>query len=332
LPGIIGAVKKTTKRYVADLNRSRKEQPILFWLRVITVAAVIVLFLVKRNFWTPDTLFIVLLAMFVVLGQAREFILRFAPFVLLLLAYDSFRGIADDLNKNVHFFEMINTDMVLFGGHLPTVDLQRLLWHGHLQWYDFYFYFLYTIHFLAPVALALILWKLHEKLFWPFVWALVGLSFAAFITYVIFPAAPPWMASDMGFIPQIHHISSDVWGAMGVDNPSEFYAKFSPNLVAAVPSLHSAYPLLFVLFIFKAFGWRRFWWLALYPLSMWFGVVYLGEHYVTDVLLGILYAILAYFGSLKLFTWARAHDISFKDNFKHHYKRGYDWAYTRIKR
>jgi hypothetical protein len=328
LAAIIDSVKKMIKAYAADLNRSRKEQPILFWLRVTTVAAVAVLFIVKRNFWTPDTLFIVLLALFVVLGQARAFILRFAPFVLLLLTYDSFRGIADDLNKNVHYFEMINIDRWLFGGNLPTQVLQEWWWHGTLQWYDFYFYFLYTIHFVAPIILAVVLWKLREKLYWPFVWALVSLSFAAFITYVLFPAAPPWLASQMHYIEPIHKISTDIWYAMGVSNPSELYAQLSPNLVAAVPSLHSAYPLLCVMFLVKAFGWKKMGWLFIYPVSMWIGVTYLGEHYVIDAILGVLYAIAAYFGSMRLFAWARSHDNSFKG----HYRRGYDWAYDRFRR
>lgn len=321
-------MKSKITALTARLNTLRAEKPLLFWLHVATVVAVIILFLVKRSFWTPDTLFIVLLALFVVLGQARTFVLRFAPFVLLLLTYDSFRSIADDLNQNVHFWEMIDFDRWLFGGQLPTTTLQQWWWHGTLSWYDFYFYFLYTIHFVAPLALAIVLWKLREKLYWPFVVALTGLSFAAFITYVVFPAAPPWMASEMHFIEPIHKISTDIWFAMGIENPSEVYAKLSPNLVAAVPSLHSAYPLLIWLFLVKAFGLRRMGWLFVYPLSMWIGVTYMGEHYVFDAMLGALYALVAYFASLWFFKWARAHHWKFAVD----YRRGYTWGHAKARR
>lgn len=307
-----------------DYKAFYKARPLLAWFRVLVVAAVVVLFAVKRNFWTPDTLFVVLLALFVVLGQARLFLIRFAPFILLLLAYDSFRGIADDLNKNVHFYEMINIDRAWFFGNLPTNVLQSWWWHGALNWYDFYFYFLYTIHFLMPVLLGVLIWKTHDKLYWPFVTALAGLSFAAFATYVIFPAAPPWMASDLGYIAPLHRISSDVWAAMGVTNFSEVYANLSPNAVAAVPSLHSAYPLLFAMFIVRLFSWGRVWWVMLYPVSMWVGVVYLGEHYVIDAVLGAAYALAAYYASLALFAWWRG------PHFTHHYNRGYQWGYTKI--
>lgn len=318
---------KRLHTFAAQLATARKATPLLFWLRVATVAGVALLFAVERNFWTPDTLFVVLLALFVVLGQARAFILRFAPFMLLLLAYDSFRGIADQLNTHVHYTEMIDFDRLVTGGSLPTADLQNLLWHGHVQWYDFYFYFLYTIHFLAPVLLAVLLWKVRTRLYWPFAAALVGLSFAAFVTYVLFPAAPPWMASDAHLFAPIHRISSDVWGAMGVTNFSELYANISPNAVAAVPSLHSAYPLLFVLFLIKAFGFKRMWWTFIYPISMWVGVIYMGEHYLFDVLLGIIYASVAYALTMQYFAWRQRNPSPFKE----HYQRGYQWAYARVR-
>jgi hypothetical protein len=290
------------QRIFRQLIAFAQGHPWMALLRAIVIAALLYIFIVRRIFWTPDTLFIALAILFVVFGQAKAFVIRFLPFMSLLLIYDSFRGLADNLNKSVHFTPMIDADKWLFHGTLPTTWLQQYLWHGHVLWYDFYFYFLYTIHFVMPVALAIIIWKKRDELYWPFVVALVGLSFMAFITYIVFPAAPPWMAAERGLI-NVHHISSEIWAAMGIENFSEVYSKLSPNEVAAVPSLHAAYPTLFMLFLAKLFGWRKVWWASLYPLSLWFGVVYLGEHYVFDVLLGILYAILAYAGSMQLFAW-----------------------------
>jgi membrane-associated phospholipid phosphatase len=111
------------------------------------------------------------------------------------------------------------------------------------------------------------------------------------------------MASDLGMISPIHRISSDIWGAMGVTNFSEVYANLSPNAVAAVPSLHSAYPMLFFMFFVKLFGWRKVWWAAIYPISMWIGVTYLGEHYVIDAILGAAYAVVAYVLTMGFFAW-----------------------------
>lgn len=296
-------MKSKVRKFVRRQIDGARRNPTVFSLRITVLLLASALFALQRNFWTPDTLFIVLLVLAVVFGQAKAFITRFAPFLALLLVYDSFRGIADDLNTNVHFMEMVDADRWLFGGALPTVVLQSWWWDGSVNWYDFYFYFLYTIHFLAPVLLAVLIWKSRPRLYWQFVWSLVGLSFAAFITYIIFPAAPPWMSSNIGLIEPIYRVSSDVWGAMGVTNFSEVYSQMSPNPVAAVPSLHSAYPLLFSLFLVRMYGLRKLWWIFLYPISMWIGVVYMGEHYVIDVILGALYAALAFVAAERFFRW-----------------------------
>ena len=62
----------------------------------------------------------------------------------------------------------------------------------------------------------------------------------------------------------------------------------------SAPSLHAAYPLLFLLFFWA--GARWYWRLVLvaYPLAMSFTLVYSGEHYAFDILLGWFYAVLAF--------------------------------------
>lgn len=292
--------------FLRAIHREYVTDRVKFVMRATILVLAVALLVYKRTFWTPDTLFIVLLAVSVVFGQTRAFLVRFLPLVSLLLLYELFRGVADDLNGTVHFTEMIDADRWLFFGSLPTVVLQEWWWHGVVRWYDFYFYFLYTIHFLMPLGLAVLLWKKAPRHYWPFVWGLVGLSFAAFVTYILYPAAPPWMAKDLGIIAEpLHRVSSDIWAAMGIQNFSEVYSRLPANPVAAVPSLHSAYPLLFSLFILRAFGWRRYWWVLLYPISMWVGVTYMGEHYVIDVVLGAMYAWIAYAVSVRYFAWYR---------------------------
>ena len=96
-----------------------------FVLRGTVLALVVALLITKRTFWTPDTLFVILLAIFTVFGQTRPFLVRFLPLVSLLLVYEVFRGVADDLNRTVHFWPMINFDRWLAFGALPTVVMQQ---------------------------------------------------------------------------------------------------------------------------------------------------------------------------------------------------------------
>jgi membrane-associated phospholipid phosphatase len=248
---------------------------------------------VVRPYWTPDVVFLVLLSIAVAFGQARPFLLRLLPFLGLLALYQGFRSVADDLNEKVNFAAMIEADRFLFGGALPTHVLQEWWWSGSVRWHDFFFYGLYTIHFLTPFVLAVIIWKYRDHFYWRYLGAFVALNFAAFATYLAFPAAPPWMASELGHIEPLRQIQRDIWGVMGLSY-SQLYPRMSPNLVAAVPSLHSAYPLLIALVASRLFGFRRTHWLYLYPVAMWVGVVYLGEHYVIDVVFGAGYALAAY--------------------------------------
>lgn len=268
------------------------------WQRLILaclILALLYLLLIKRVFLTPDLIFVFFLAIFATLSETKEFLKRFLPIFSLLLVYEIFRGLADWLNGTVHFTEMINFDRWMSAGTLPTYWLQQHLWHGQVQWYDFYFYFIYMLHFVAPLVFAVVLWKFHSKHYWRFIFALVVLSFGAFITYLIYPAAPPWMAKDLGYIVEpITRISSNIWYAMGVENFSEVYQRLPANPVAAVPSLHSAYPLLVCLFLIRILGLKKAGWTLFYPVTMWIGVVYMAEHYVIDAILGALYAVVAF--------------------------------------
>ena len=74
---------------------------------------------------------------------------------------------------------------------------------------------------------------------------------------------------------------------------AEVVAENQPVPVAAVPSLHAAYALLTVLI---ALSWRRRVGLALlpYPILMWFSIVYLGDHYVVDILAGVAVALVGW--------------------------------------
>ena len=57
--------------------------------------------------------------------------------------------------------------------------------------------------------------------------------------------------------------------------------------------MHSAIPWLVFLFAFRIWKWKSLPVLVI-PVGTWFSAVYLGEHYFTDVVAGIIYATAAY--------------------------------------
>lgn len=260
---------------------------------LVGTVACLVAVVAMPSFPTPDKITIFLIFVFMIFGQAIRMLKRLLPFVVLMFVYESFRGIADQLNSHVDYSFAPHVDKLLFGD-LPTVYLQNWLWHGHVQWYDFALYIPYLLFFIAPIGLALLVWKTKDSHYWRVVSSYMVLFFSAFLTYLFFPAAPPWLASDNHYIAHITRISSDVWYSLGIRDFPSLYNHIAANPVAAVPSLHAGASTLLSIFIFKLYGKKWGALSLLYPLSIYLGVVYEGEHYAFDVILGIVYAILAY--------------------------------------
>ena len=229
-------------------------------------------------------------------GQPPRKILQIAldwlPIVVVLGIYDLTRGAADSLGIGVNFHPMIDFDRFLFFGQVPTEWLQARLYEpGVVNWWDVAFTLVYTSYFIVPFALAGVLWARDRPAFLRFTRRLVSLALAGVATYICFPAAPPWMAGEMGLLDEIHRTTSEGWSVLGVGTAGLFSkGQSSANLVAAVPSLHLAFTALVAMFLWSRVRPRVRPLLALYPLAMGFTLVATGEHYFFDVLLGCLYA------------------------------------------
>jgi len=224
--------------------------------------------------------------------QILQIVIDWLPIVLVLCAYDLARGAADSLGIGVHTHPMIDFDRFVFLGTTPTEWLQARLYEpGVVNWWDVAFTLVYTSYFIVPFALAGLLWVRDRVGFLRFTRRLVSLALAGVVTYIAFPAAPPWMAAEMGLLDGVHRTTSEGWEVLGVGTAGLFSkGQSSANLVAAVPSLHSAFTALVAMFLWSRV--RRRWrpLLALYPLAMALTLIATGEHYFFDVLLGWIYA------------------------------------------
>jgi len=206
---------------------------------------------------------------------ARSIVRDWMPFIALLIAYNMLRGTAGAL-FGVHYSTQIEFDRFLLLGNNGTVWLQSKLWHGSITWYDVACWAVYT----------------DRERFRRYTSAVLLVSFAAVVTYAVFPAAPPWMASRQGLIGPVTRILPLVAHRFGLDSTGSLISLGyrDANNVAAVPSLHAAYSLLIATVLWP----RERRWLrplvALYPIAMAFSLVYSGEHYLFDILLGWGYA------------------------------------------
>jgi hypothetical protein len=245
------------------------------------------------------------------------------PLLAVLFAYDFLRGQANELGgrladlpalyngksgaigtDHAHVLPQLRADEWLFGwftgGQVPTVWLQEHLYvPGDVQWYDVLIVPVYMSHFLVPMALAVALWVSAYHLFRRYVWTLVVLTVMTLSTYALFPAAPPWMASLNGYLPDgVARVTSVTLQSTGVGTVNnavqrgEAYA----NAVAAIPSLHSAVPFMVLLFTWPLVRQRTRALLVVYVLAMTFTLTYGGEHYVVDAFVGWAYAAVAVYG------------------------------------
>jgi PAP2 superfamily len=224
--------------------------------------------------------------------EIAQLVVDWLPIVAVLWVYDLTRGAADSFGIGVHLHPMIDFDQAIFG-EVPTVWLQKQLYEpGVIHWWDVAFTVVYTSYFLVPFVLAGWLWARDRLGFQRFTRRLVTLSLAGLATYIAFPAAPPWMAGEMGLIGEVHRTTARGWEVLGVGTASLFSkGQGAANMVAAVPSLHSAITTLVALFLWGRVRRRRLRpLLLLYPLAMAVTLMATGEHYFFDVALGWAYA------------------------------------------
>ena len=248
---------------------------------------------------SPDRYLLVLLAPALVLRRARRYLLDFVPFGLLLVLYSESRGIAHLLHPHPHYLPQLDADKLLFGGHVPTLWLQATFWEGAPRWHDRALLEITRLHFVVPPFVAFAFWLRRRALFYRFASSMLALSFAGAVTFYLFPAAPPWAASQAGMLGSVRKLTDAHPAVSGIPVQSEHGFSISrfidPNPYAAIPSLHAGYA--FLVFLFVAMlawptPWRRIVVpvAALYPLLQSFAVVYTGNHYVVDILIGFAYA------------------------------------------
>jgi hypothetical protein len=229
-------------------------------------------------------------------GWLRGVVVDWLPFFLVLTAYDLARGGADGWLAPTHFLPQADVDAWLFGGGIPTVWLQQQLHDpGHVHWFELLAFLVYVSHFFVTPLLAAWLWVRDRQRFRRFAAALALLTLLGCATFVAFPAAPPWMASEHGLIGPTTRLIPQLWTWLGAGAETGFVGtgyRYA-NEVAAVPSLHAALALLVALAAWPRRRWARAV-VGAYPLAMALAIVYTGEHYVSDVLLGWVYAVVSF--------------------------------------
>ena len=253
---------------------------------------------------TPDRFLLILLFPAIVLGRPWRFLADFVPFAVLIIVYAELRGLAHVGHPLPYVNPQLRAEEFLFGGHVPAVELQHWLWRGvsdPVGPFERVILFVTRVHAIVPMTAAFCLWVVRRSLFYRFAATFLTLSFSAALTFWLYPSAPPWAAGNFGLI-DVYKINGNV--GVGSSAPTSggagIYRLIHGNPFAAIPSLHGGYSFLIALFFgilaWKAGRRRLVPLLALYPIIQAFAVIYTGNHYVVDILIGYVYVLAAYFG------------------------------------
>jgi hypothetical protein len=216
-----------------------------------------------------------------------------AMFALQMLAFTFVHEIPYDdperLRARLRTRYPIALDRLLGGGRLPNVRLQRLL--GRLPRggpVDRFLAWAHWLWFFEPYLALVVILTRHNERFPRAARQMAAVFDLGCAGYFAVPTAPPWWASEQGVSGEevrriMVEVGEETWGAAW----PRMYSTLGGNPWAAMPSLHFATSVQAAISLSEAgkvegaLGWG-------YALTLGFALVYLGEHYVTDLAAGAL--------------------------------------------
>ena len=237
-------------------------------------------------------LYLTVTALYLASDATKRFVLAFSAFIIYWLIYDSMRVLPNDSFFSVHIAEPYDLEKALFGintaeGRVtlneyfkahPSTTLDVMSGLFYLGWVP------------VPLLFAFWLFRNDKPLFVRFSYGFLFSNLIGFCIYYLYPAAPPWYVEQYGFDLQ----QVPLGNAAGLLKFDEFFGvsvfenmyKKAANVFAAIPSLHSAYPVLCLLFgrHLKS-AWLNVGFL-IFIAGVWFAAVYTRHHYLIDALAG----------------------------------------------
>jgi hypothetical protein len=264
-------------------------------------------------------------------------VMDFVPLAVLLLAWVYLRGAATSFGRPALWTPQITFDKTAFLGVEPTVWLQSHWQYATPRWWDVPIAACYLSFSIVPWFIAAVLWLRNRTDYYRWVGRYLALSFLAFGAFALAPSAPPWAAARCdsaqlathprnprclhhgpgythggllgshpsthpGVSPYVHKIATRGLAEMHLRVAERLIEKGAgaSDLVAAIPSLHAGATMLIAIFMWRRVRAALRLVLVFYPLFMGFTLVYSGEHYVFDILVGWLFAVLVSIGAALL--------------------------------
>jgi len=247
--------------------------------------------------------------------KTRKFILGFSIFIVFWIAYDSMRILPNYEVSTAHIREPFELEKALFGIHTNgsvLIPSEYFANHTHLI-LDLLSGLFYINWMPVPLAFGVYLFVKDKYMFTKFSLVFLLTNLVGFAIYYIYPAAPPWYVELHGFslkmgVPGFRAGLGRFDELVGIPVFASIYNK-NANVLAAIPSLHAAYPVIVLYYgIKKRLGWFNIF-LAVFMLGIWFSAVYTSHHYIIDIVVGAAVALIV------IFSFEKISRIRFVDNW-----------------
>ncbi|MDE3253251.1 MAG: inositol phosphorylceramide synthase [Bacteroidota bacterium] len=238
---------------------------------------------------------------------SRKFIIGFSIFIVYWIIFDYMKAFPNYLFREVNLESLYQTEKNIFGIHQGGRWLtpnEYWLFH-HTTFLDILTGLFYLSWVPVPLAFAAFLFFRSRTEFLYFSLTFLLVNLIGFVIYYLYPAAPPWYIQQHGFT----FISSTPGNTGGLErfdlffHSSIFHGLYSKssNVFAAMPSLHSSYPVIVLYYGLKNKLGRINLFFGMVMLGIWFSAIYNSHHYVLDVLAGISCAVTGIY----LFEWLK---------------------------
>ncbi|KAG0335866.1 Aureobasidin resistance protein Aur1 [Podila horticola] len=229
--------------------------------------------------------------------KTRQFMLPFLAIAAWLILFYCCRFIPAEWRPHIFTSVLPALENILYGGNIsellattPSAVKDLLAWMPYG-----------VLHFVLPfVTAALIVFFGPPGTLPVFARTFGYMNLAGVLTQLFFPCAPPWYETHYGALePATYNMPGDPGGLARVDDilgtnmyKSTFTA--SPMVFGAFPSLHSACAWQLAFFLVFIFGPRSIPFVVAYVFWIWWATMYLGHHYVVDLVGGAGYAVVAF--------------------------------------
>ena len=200
--------------------------------------------------------------------------------------YDMVDDDAEFMDRHLKVDYPAQIDRVLGLGAAPTVRLQRALGRpGELRPHDIALSCVHWSWFFVPHSTLAYLLLRHRELYGSSAVMMATCFDLGCIVYWVLPTAPPWWAGQQGRMPPVRRIMEEAGQSVWKRAWGFLYSSLQGNPFAAMPSLHFGTSVMAARLLSRvgrgpgALGWS-------YAFTLGFGLVYLGEHYLIDLIAG----------------------------------------------